>query len=194
MKLSDWARKKGIPYRTAWNWVNTGKLPPGTVAQQMPTGTILITEPEENRSAGAIFVVLYARVSSSDQKHDLDGQLGRLTAYATQQGWVIVRAITEIGSGLNGRRPKLMQLLADPTINSILVEHKDRLMRFGAEYVEAALAAQQRRLVVIDPSETKDDLVQDMTDVLTSFCARLYGRRSAKNRAERAMRTITADG
>jgi predicted site-specific integrase-resolvase len=87
-----------------------------------------------------------------------------------------------------------MQLLADPTINSILVEHKDRLMRFGAEYVEAALAAQQRRLVVIDPSETKDDLVQDMTDVLTSFCARLYGRRSAKNRAERAMRTITADG
>ena len=193
MKLSEWARKRGIPYRTAWNWVNTGKLPPGTVAEQMPTGTILISEPMVHHGPGVVSVVLYARVSSGDQKKDLDAQLGRLTAYAVQQGWVIIRAITEIGSGLNGRRPKLMKILADPAITVILVEHKDRLMRFGSEYVESALTAQQRKLVVVDPSEMKDDLVQDMIDVLTSFCARLYGRRSAKNRAERAVRTITAD-
>ena len=70
------------------------------------------------------------------------------------------------------------------------VEHRDRLMRFGAEYVESALAAQGRKLIVVDPSEVKDDLVQDMIEVLTSFCARLYGRRSAKNKAKKAIEAI----
>ena len=63
-------------------------------------------------------------------------------------------------------------------------------MRFGAEYVESALAAQGRKLIVVDPSEVKDDLVQDMIEVLTSFCARLYGRRSAKNKAKKAIEAI----
>lgn len=53
-----------------------------------------------------------------------------------------MRTVTEVGSGLNGHRPKLMQLFADPTIAIVAVEHRDRLMRVGAEYVESALAAQ----------------------------------------------------
>jgi putative resolvase len=95
--------------------------------------------------------------------------------------------VAEIGSGLNGHRPKLMKLLSDPAVSRIVVEHRDRLMRFRAEYVEAALSAQGRKLVVLDERELKDDLVQDMIEVLTSFCARLYGRRSARNRAKKAV-------
>ncbi len=81
-----------------------------------------------------------------------------------------------------------MKVLADPSIAIVAVEHRDRLLRFGAEEVASTLAAQGRRLVVVDPGETKDDLVQDMIDVLTSMCARLYGRRSARHRAEKALK------
>ena len=75
----------------------------------------------------------------------------------------------------------------------VAVEHRDRLMRFGAECVESALAAQGRRLVVVDPDETKDDLGQDRIEVLISMCARLYGRRSARNRAEKALKAASEE-
>jgi predicted site-specific integrase-resolvase len=63
-------------------------------------------------------------------------------------------------------------------------------MRFGVEYVESSLSAQGRRVVVMDQTEMKDDLVQDMIEVLTSFCARLYGRRSARNKAKKALEAM----
>jgi putative resolvase len=184
MKLSIWAKNQGISYRTAWRWFKNGKLP--VLAQQTKTGTILIKDetPQSN------IVAIYARVSSADQKKDLDQQIARLVLYANAKGWVVAQTITEIGSGLNGHRPKLMKLLTNSNIKIILVEHRDRLMRFGAEYVESALAAQGRRLIIADASELKDDLVQDMIEVLTSFCARLYGRRSAKNKAKKALESI----
>ena len=184
MKLHDWARKQGISYMTAWRWFRDGRLP--VEAEQMPSGTIIVKE-----SGGAITgVALYARVSSSDQKADLDGQVARLLKHAQKQGWAVSQSVTEIGSGLNGHRPKLMKMLADQSVQIIIVEHRDRLMRFGFEYVESALKAQNRRLVVVDPSEMKDDLVQDMIEVLTSFCARLYGRRSAANKAKKAIEAM----
>ena len=158
-------------------------------AEQMASGTVIVHDAEQR--AGT--VALYARVSSSDQKNDLDAQMGRLAAYASANNLMVAKAVTEVGSGLNGRRPKLMKLLSDPSVSAIVVEHRDRLMRFGAEYVEASLAAQGRKLVVIDQSEVKDDLVQDMIEVLTSFCARLYGRRSARNKAKKAVEAISLD-
>lgn len=184
MKLSIWARKQGISYRTAWRWFKEGKLP--VVAEQTKTGTILIKDEFTHPNS----VAIYARVSSSDQKRDLDQQVARLVSYANAKGWVVAHTFTEIGSGLNGHRPKLIKVLTNSNIKIILVEHRDRLMRFGAEYVESALAAQGRRLIVADESELKDDLVQDMIEVLTSFCARLYGRRSAKNKAKKALESI----
>ncbi|MGB9792145.1 MAG: recombinase family protein [Thermacetogeniaceae bacterium] len=87
-------------------------------------------------------------------------------------------------------RRKLLQLLSDPEITTIIVERRDRLARFGFEYIEAALMAQGRKILVMEPGEVKGDLVQDMIEVLTSFCARLYGRRSAKNRVKRALEAI----
>jgi putative resolvase len=68
----------------------------------------------------------------------------------------------------------------------VVVEHRDRLARFGVELL-VALAAHGRRIVIVDAGETADDLVRDMVEVLTSMCARLYGRRGARNRAIRAV-------
>jgi len=120
----------------------------------------------------------------------LEAQLGRLVVYAHQHRLTVVEAVSEVGCGWNGRRPKLLKLLANPEIQTIVVEHRDRLMGFGAEYVEAALAAQGRKLMVMESSAVKDDLVQDMIEVLTRFCARLYGRRSARNKAKKAVQAM----
>jgi predicted site-specific integrase-resolvase len=83
-----------------------------------------------------------------------------------------------------------LQLLSDKTISAIVVEHRDRFARFGSEYLEAALCAAGRQLIVVDPTEMNDDLAADMIAILTSFCARLYGRRSARNRAISIERAI----
>lgn len=155
--------------------------------RQMPGGTILVEAPMDSKPSA---VALYARVSSHDQRSDLDRQLARLSDYAAEQNLHVVESLAEVGSGLNGKRRKLLRLLSNPTIGAIVVEHRARFARFGSEYLEASLAASGRRLIVLDGSEMNDDLVQDMIAVLTSFCARLYGRRSARNRAisiERAL-------
>ena len=185
MKLADWARTQGIDYKTAYRWFRAGILPIPSI--QLPTGTILVTPEAEASSTG---VALYGRVSSSGQKKDLDRQMARLVEYASAKKLPVTKAVREIGSGLNGRRKKLMSLLKDAKTGTIIVEHRDRLARFGVELVEAALAAVGRRIEVVDAKEMKDDLVGDMVDVLTSMCARLYGKRSAKRRAERAMKAI----
>ncbi len=126
-------------------------------------------------------------MSSHDQKADLDRQVARLSAWAAQAGLPVVRVEAEVGSGMNGTRARARRLLADPAVAVIAVEHRDRLGRMNTELVEAALGAHGRRMVVLDGSEVTDDLVRDMIEVLTSFCARLYGRRSARNRALKAV-------
>ena len=130
---------------------------------------------------------LYARVSSHDQKADLDRQVARLSAWAARAGVPVVRVEAEVGSGMNGTRAMARRLLADPKVTVVVVEHRDRLGRMNAELAEAALSAHGRRLVVVGDGEVADDLVRDMIEVLTSFCARLYGRRSARNRALKAV-------
>lgn len=185
MKLSDWAKQQGVCYKTAWLWFHGGTLP--VKARQLATGTIIVEEYPVDANES---VALYARVSGSGQQSELDTQMNRLVTFATNNHYAVTQAISEVGSGLNGHRPKLMKLLADSSVKIIVVEHKDRLVRFGFEYIEASLKAQGRRIVVVEQGETKDDLGQDMIDVLTSFCARLYGRRSAKNKANKAMEAI----
>ncbi|CAB4242832.1 conserved protein of unknown function [Methylacidimicrobium sp. AP8] len=102
----------------------------------------------------------------------------------------IVKAVKEVGSGMNGHRKGLIGLLRDPNVGVILVEHRDRLMRFGLEYVEAALAAQSRSVLVVESDDRTDDIVGDLHEVIVSMCARLYGKRSARNRAEKALEAI----
>jgi len=155
-------------------------------ARRLESGTIWVDAAPADESGR---VVVYARVSSHDQHHDLDRQVARLTDWATRNGHAVGEVVTEVGSGLNGKRPKLRRVLSDPSASVIVVEHRDRLARFGVEHLEAALSAHGRQVVVADPGETVDDLVRDMIEVLTLMCARLYGRRGARNRA---MRAVTA--
>ena len=139
--------------------------------------------------------VVYARVSAADQRADLARHVDRLAGEVTAGGLSVDEVVREVGSGMTGRRPKLRRVLSDPTARTVVVEHRDRLARFGVEHLEAVLAAQGRRLVVVEEAETADDLVRDlvrdMVEVLTSFCARLYGRRGARHRALRAVSGAT---
>lgn len=187
MKLSVWAKSQGISYKTAWRMWKDGRLP--VPAEQMATGTVIV-HAEPDKVGGA---ALYARVSSADQKNDLDRQLARLTEFAVARNLPVVDAVKEVGSGLNGHRKGMIRLLHNAAAQTIVVEHRDRLMRFGFEYVEAALAAQGRRIVVIEPEEMTDDIVRDLHEVIVSMCARLYGKRSAKNRAKKALEAMQAE-
>ena len=144
-----------------------GQLP--VPAVQLPTGTIIVREIETSTPA----VALDARVSSSDQRKDVEVQWGRRLVYAPSRGWPVVETVGEVGSGLHRQRPRLKKLLANPRGPTIIVEHRDRWMRCGAESVEAALAAHGRRRLVVESSAGKDDRVQDRLEVRTWFCARL---------------------
>lgn len=190
MNLKQWAAAQGVSYAVARKWHQEGILP---VPAYRVGGLILIGEPVTADSAPPGSTVVYARVSSADQRPDLDRQVARVTQWATGQHLPVDRVVTEVGSALNGHRRKFLALLRDPKVTTIVVEHRDRFARFGAEYVEASLAASGRRLLVVDPAEVDDDLVRDVTEILTSLCARLYGRRAAANRAARAVAAATED-
>lgn len=189
VKLAEWARVNGVHPQTAYRWFRQDRLP--VPARRLASGAIWVDSAPPADETGR--TVVYARVSSHDQRVDLDRQVARLTEWAAANGHVVGQVVCEVGSGLNGTRPKLRRVLSDPNATVLVVEHRARLARFGVEHLEAALAAHGRRIVVTDPGETTDDLVRDMIDVLTSMCARLYGRRGARNRAMRAV-TATKQG
>lgn len=176
---------QGVHPQTAYRWFREGTLP--VPAQRVGPRTILVNIEASAVPAAVSGLGLYARVSSRDQRADLERQVARLSGWAAKAGHHVVRVESEVGSGMNGRRPKVRRLLADPAVTTVVVEHSDRLGRMNTELVEAALSATGRRLVVLDDGEVEDDLVRDMTQVLTSFCARRYGRRSARNRARAAL-------
>jgi putative resolvase len=185
MNLKEWAKANGVHPHTAYRWFREGTLP--VPAERVGPRTILVNIEANSSPTVTGGVGLYARVSSRDQKDDLERQTARLSQWAAKAGHKVVRIESEIASGMNGARTKARRLLADPAVTTVVVEHKDRLGRMNVELVEAALSATGRRLVVLDDGEAEDGLVRDMVEVLTSFCARLYGRRPAKNRAEKAL-------
>jgi putative resolvase len=178
MKLSQYAKRAGVTYKTAWRWWKQGQLD----AYQTPTGTVIVREasvpaPTTGR------VALYARVSSADQKSDLERQMQRLRDYAAAKGYSVSKEVSEIASGLNDHRPKLTKLLTDATIGTLIVEHRDRLTRFGYEYIAQLLETQGRHLEVLFPSDTEKELVDDFVAVITSMAARIYGQRSSRQKA-----------
>lgn len=184
MRLSTYARKMGVSYKTAYRWWKAGKLD----AFQLDTGTIIVREPEQRSVLPS--VALYARVSSADQKEDLERQMQRLKDYAASHGYQVSRVVTEIASGLNDSRPKLLKLLTDLSITVIVVEHRDRLTRFGFIYIEQLMQTQGRRIEVIYPTDTDNDLVDDFIAVITSMASRIYGRRQSKRRAEKIKQCV----
>lgn len=191
MNLKQWAAREGVHPLTAYRWFREGKLP----VPARRVGRLILVDPDAVTPRHAGRTVVYARVSSAEQRAELDRQVARITEWVTRDGGRVDQVVTEVGSALNGRRREFLALLADPTAVRIVVEHRGRFARFGAEYVEAALSAQGRELVVVDPAEVDpaevdEDLVGEVTEILTSLCARRYGRRSAADRAGKAVAAL----
>jgi putative resolvase len=181
MKLSQYAKQQGISYRTALRWWQAGQIK----GYQAPTGTIIVTS-EESTSQTTEKVAIYARVSTRERKDNLERQSERLSSYCAAKGYQISLVVKEIASGVNGSRPKLLSLLRDTSITRIVVEHKDRLTRFGFNYLETLLEAQGRTIEVVNMAENdKEDLLADLVAIVYSFTARLYGQRRAKRKTEK---------
>ena len=183
MKLSTYAKKLGLSYTTVYRMWKDGQVD----AYQLPTGTVIVRERAEQLTQS---VALYARVSSADQKGDLNRQMERLRQYAASKGYQVTKEVKELASGVNDSRPKLAALLQNSAITTIVVEHTDRLTRFGFHYIRLLMEAQKRTIEVMNATDTGDDLVDDFVAVITSMAARLYGRRNAKNRAEKIKKCI----
>lgn len=180
MRLSQYAKQQGISYSTALRWWRQGAIR----GYQAPTGTIIV-EVEEKPQPQKEHVIIYARVSSPEQRENLERQAERLVHYCTARGYQVHQVVKEIGSGVNDSRPKLLAVLKDPHASRIVVEHKDRLTRFGFRYLETLLAVQDRSIEVVNLAENStEDLLSDLTSIIYSFCARLYGQRRAKRKTQ----------
>lgn len=188
MKLSQYAEQKGIHYRTAWNRFKQGKI---EGAYMDDTGHIVVPSPGDELKHK---VALYSRVSTHGQRSDLVRQEQRLKEFASSRGLEIVHSVTEIGSGVNDQRPKLIKLLNTPDWGVLVVEHRDRLTRVGFGWFEHFFALLGKDLIVVDSSTDSDEgRMGDIFSILYSYAASEYGKRGAKHRAERAQRALDGD-
>lgn len=187
-KISEVAQEYGVTYRTIWNWVQKGYLSSKT----MPSGTILIIENENSKIEKT---AIYCRVSSSENKKNLESQKDRVYNYCLSRGYKIEKIITEIGSGVNDTRKKWISLLKDESITKIVVEHKDRFTRFGFNAIETLLNNNNRSIEVINSNEDiEKDILQDFISIITSFCARIYGNRRSKRKTEKIVEELNCNG
>jgi len=186
MKLSQYAKKYGIHYTTAYRLWKNGHLK----GKQLPTGTILLFE-EQLKESPQNRAVLYARVSSSENKSNLETQLSRLRDYASAKGYTIVKEIKEVGSGLNDKRPYLEKVFTVDNWDILIVEHSSRLARFGTNYISLLLKKQGKMLEIINQvTEDTEDLMQDFVAIITSFTARLYGLGRSQRKTETIIKSF----
>jgi predicted site-specific integrase-resolvase len=188
MKLIQYAERTGITYQTAYDWFKKGKIPG---AWQMDTGTIIVPEGaipgNRNADTQRVKTVVYARVSNNEQrKTNLETQAARMVDFCVANGWVVDKVVKEVGSGVNDDRKKLLAVLKDPAVKRLVVERKDRLTRFGFNYLSVMSEAMGFEIVVANKTleNDKDDLMADFTAIITSFCARLYSKRWGKRKAD----------
>lgn len=187
MKLSEYAKRNSISYQTAWHHFKQGLIPG---ARQLPSGTVVVDEVRE--STKPEYTVIYARVSSSENRSSLETQAERLSQYCTSKGWTVNEIVKECASGLNDYRPKLSKILTDRKATRIVVEHKDRLTRFGFNYIKLLL--NDCEIVVVNECETDQDLFEDFVSLVTSFCARIYGKRRTKRKTEQIIQALEKEG
>jgi putative resolvase len=179
------AGEAGFSRSTAYRICHSGKLP--IPAEQLAPDTILV-QPFVTSEAQNID---YARVSSADQKNDLDQQIARVMALAGKHTLPILSTITEIGSRLNDYRKRLQHLLG-VTPHHIIVKHRDRLCLFGCDDLKAAFYQSGRSLVAADPGKRTEDLVRGLHDVIVGMSARLYGKGAATSTAARTLAEVTS--
>lgn len=187
MKLSHYAKKVGVTYRTAFRWWQNGQIK----GYQLPSGTIVVTEGEAHSAKHNEQVAIYARVASPEQRANLERQVERLEDYCAAKGYQVSKIVKEIGSGVNDNRAKFLALLEDQGMTTIVVEHKDRATCFGFRYLETLLRGQGRTLEVVNLSENnREDLLADLASSVYSFAARLYGQRRAKGKTEAIVKQL----
>lgn len=191
IKLSEYAKRLGISRQQAYSMYKHGTLP--HPAQKISERIIIVDVPDDFGlgSTEKSRNIAYIRVSSSKQSESLAHQKLRVLEYCAKNGIKVDEIVEEISSGMNGKRTKLNKILKNPQNTTIIVEHRERLSRINFEMIESALSAQNRKIIVIDNNEVEDDLVRDITEVLTSFCARFYGQRSAKLKAQKIIKEVT---
>lgn len=172
-----------MSYLTALRWYHAGKI---KNAIQIDTGTILVNENRNfDDKIKKVRICLYGRVSNNNRKQELNYQIDRLINFTNSRGLVIDKIYKEVASGMNDNRKELWKMLnSEPTI--IIVEHKDRLTRFGFNYLETLLNKLGCEIIVMNrDDDNEDDLLKDLVSIITSFCCRLYGLRRGKNKANK---------
>ncbi len=186
MKLSEYARRNSISYQTAWMHFKRGLIPN---AHQLPTGTVVVDETV--KSVADEYVVVYARVSSSENRSNLETQATRLVQFCEANGWRVQEVVKECASGLNDERPKLCKILREQKATKLVVEHKDRLTRFGFNYIKTLFSTCE--IIVVNECEDNQDLFEDFVSLVTSFCARIYGKRRTKRKTEQIIKAISQE-
>ena len=176
----------GVSIGTLRRWEKEGKLVPERTAaghRRYDSTTLLL----EQSSTTARRTIAYARVSSHDQQEDLERQKQVLELYCARQGWTF-EIVSDLGSGMNHRKKGLKRVLDDLVagkVERLVLTHKDRLLRFGADLVFAICEAKHAEVVILNQGEDttfEEDLAADVLEIITVFSARLYGSRSRKNR------------
>ena len=182
VSIGEMARRLGVAVVTLRRWDREGKLKPlfRTIGGHCRYGDA-VEKPDSD------LTVLYSRVSCHDQKPDLERQAVRLAAFAAENGWLKTEVISDLGSGLNFRKRGLLRLLdmiLNKRISRLVLENKDRLLRFGAELVFRLCVAQGIEVIVIEdtPRSFEVNLARDVLEIITVFSSMLYGARSAKRR------------
>jgi putative resolvase len=177
----------GVSITTLRRWELEGKLIPERTASGHRRYDLGKLKPELDRiPLGEGRTIAYARVSSNDQKADLERQKQVLEFYCAKQGWKF-ELLSDLGSGMNYYKKGLRHLLNEiisGRIRRLVITHKDRLLRFGAELVFAICEAKQVEVVILNQGEEttfEEDLAKDVLEIITVFSARLYGSRSRKN-------------
>ena len=183
MKLSEYAKRNSISYQTAWLHYKQGLIPN---ARQLPTGTVVVDEVSNTNKEE--YTVVYARVNSSENKSNLNTQADRLVQYCVANGWTVNEIVKECASGLNDERPKLCKILKDKKATRLVIEHKDRLTRFGFNYIKTLFDT--CNIVIVNECEDNQDLFEDFISLVTSFCVRIYGKRRTKRKTEQIINIL----
>ena len=178
IKLSDYAKMKSVTYRTVWNRFKQGKLPNAYMDESNHVYVKL-------ESTNSNKTIVYARVSSNDRKESLKEQQARLENYALLNNLNVIGSFKEIASGMNDSRPILTKILKRDDWDILLIENKDRLTRFGFNYIKTLWESKGKKIIVTNASENdKEDLMKDLISIIYSFSARMYGLRRKKNKQD----------
>jgi putative resolvase len=192
IKIAKLAKDLGVTKATLYNWKNDGKINfvksktnRNFVTLQDYKDLIGIKDSKESKN------VIYCRVSSTQNKNNLKTQKERLVAYCEAKGYPIHKIIEEFGSGINDKRPKLEKLILEQDYTKIIIEHKDRLSRLGFNYLEMLCKITGKEIEIVNNVQTdEEDIIQDFVSTVTSFCARIYGKRRSKRITEKLIEQL----